>query len=69
MVRQTDPIGDLEYDKFDDATDDQPVVRIKEIDGYNWALKFEHLLLIMERIECELKINNQYLKEFVEGGS
>ena len=69
MARPTKQIGDLEYEKFEDGSDEIPVVRVKEIDGYNWELKFELMLLLLERIESELKTNNMYLKEFVEGGS
>ncbi len=67
MTRSDKPIGDLEYEKFEDGSDAVPTIRVKQIDGYDFKSNMGDMLLILERIESELKKLNAYQAQFFKG--
>lgn len=67
MARSTKPLGDLEYEKFEEASDGSVTVKMKEQDPFDHLKASEQQMILLTQILDELKTQTNYLKNLFSG--
>ena len=67
MARADKPIGDLEYEKFSQASDGTVTVKFKDQYPFDHLKYNEQQMALLTQILDELKIQTNYLKNLFQG--
>jgi hypothetical protein len=67
MARPDKPIGDLEYEKFDQDSDGSISVKYRDADPFDHLKYNEQQMILLTQILEELKTQTNYLKNLFQG--